>query len=225
MTVKSASRRKRRGRLILLLPALLLAGFLFGLARFAAGIPTQPEAPERPVDAIVVWTGGSGRLDQGLRLLEDGRAQRLFVSGVYHGVEVDELLEVAARRPEDLRCCIELGYAAGNTRENAQETGDWVRSNDLRSLRLVTAAYHMPRSLLELRRAVPGVEILAEPVFPEAFREEDWRWRVRSLALLVNEYVKYLIASLRQPLPLSEEEPGETADSRQEAAPKEVVRE
>lgn len=211
MTVKSASRRRRRGRLMLLLPVLLLAAFLFGLVRFAAGIPTGPEDPGRPVDAVVVWTGGSGRLDQGLKLLEEGQARRLFVSGVYRGVEVDELLQVAARRPEDLRCCIELGYAAGNTRENAQETGDWVRRNGLHSLRLVTAAYHMPRSLLELRRAVPGVEILTEPVFPEAFREEDWRWRARSLALLVNEYAKYLIASLRQPLPLSEEAPEEVA--------------
>ncbi|MGM0559926.1 MAG: YdcF family protein [Pseudomonadota bacterium] len=205
MTVTSASRRKRRGRLLLLLPALLLATFIFGLARFASNIPTQSDKPGEPVDAVVVWTGGSGRLDQGLKLLEEGQAERLFVSGVYHGVEVDELLEVAARNPDELRCCIELGYAAGNTRENAQETAAWASHNDLRSLRLVTAAYHMPRSLLEMRRAIPDVEILAEPVFPDAFRQEDWRWRARSLALLVNEYAKYLIASLRRPLPLNDD--------------------
>lgn len=205
MTAKPASRRKRRGRLLYLLPVLLLAAFLFGLARFAAGIPSQADRPGDPVDAVVVWTGGSGRLDQGLKLLEDGQVERLFVSGVYQGVDVDDLLEVAARNPEELRCCIELGYAAGNTRENAKETGEWASRNDLRSLRLVTAAYHMPRSLLELRRAVPGVEVLAEPVYPDAFREEDWRWRARSLALLVNEYVKFLIASMRKPLPLTDE--------------------
>lgn len=205
MTVKSASRRKRRGRLILLLPVLLLAVFLFGLARFASNIPTQSEKPGEFVDAVVVWTGGSGRLDQGLKVLEEEQAERLFVSGVYHGVEVDELLEVAARNPEELRCCIELGYAAGNTRENAQETAEWARHKELHSLRLVTAAYHMPRSLLELRRAIPGVKVLAEPVFPDAFREEDWRWRARSLALLMNEYAKYLIASVRRPLPLTDD--------------------
>ena len=71
------------------------------------------------------------------------------------------------------------------------------REQDLRSLRLVTAAYHMPRSLLEFRHAMPEIEIVPHPVFPENFKQRDWwRWP-GSASLIVREYSKYLVARLR----------------------------
>lgn len=181
-----------------LVPLLVLLGLLFGLFHFAAQLPRTAQAPERATDAIVVLTGGAGRIDRGFELLAEERAERLLISGVYRGVEVEELLTLAQRSPEEMRCCIELGYEAYNTIGNARETAVWVATHQIRSLRLVTAAYHMPRARLELSRYLPGVEILEEPVMAETTRMDHW-WRHRPTATLITmEYLKYLAASLRR---------------------------
>ena len=80
---------------------------------------------------------------------------------------------------------------------NAAETAAWVQDQGYLSLRLVTATYHMPRSLLEFRRTMPTVEIIAHPVFPETFKRANWWFWPGSASLVVTEYVKYLIAGLR----------------------------
>ena len=165
-----------------------------GLLWFGVGLPdTVPDAARR-TDAIVVLTGGSGRVHQGLELLAQGRAAKLFVSGVYRGVDVRELLRVSQQSPQDLICCIALGYQADNTHGNAVETAQWMRDQGLASLRLVTSAYHMPRSLLEFRRAMPEMEIVPHPVFPEGFEQGGWWPWPAGPGLLVTEYSKYLVA-------------------------------
>ncbi len=182
----------------LLLLALVLAGtWLAGLLWFVAALPAAVADRDTPTDAIVVFTGGSERLGTGLELLGRGRAHKLFVSGVYRGVEVAELLRHAQRTPRAAECCIVLGYTAGNTRGNALETAAWMRGEGYRSLRLVTSSYHMPRSLLELRRALPEAEIIPHPVFTDAVKREEW-WRWPGTAhLLATEYSKYVVAFAR----------------------------
>ena len=145
----------------------------------------------------MVLTGGSERLVTGLELLAGGQAQKLFVSGVYHTVDVSELLKLSRLAPGELECCIVLGYAADNTAGNAAETADWMRSEHFSSLRLVTANYHMRRSLLEFHDALPEVTLVPHPVVPASVRVADW-WQFRgTTALIVNEYDKYLLALAR----------------------------
>jgi uncharacterized SAM-binding protein YcdF (DUF218 family) len=142
-------------------------------------------------------TGGSGRLEAGLTLLEAGRAQKMFVSGVYHGVDVAALLELSQTTPSDLECCITLGYSADDTTGNAAETARWMAAENFSSMLLVTANYHLPRSLLEFRSVMPGIEIAAWPVYPPKVPIARW-WRWPGTAkLLAGEYSKYLAAWLR----------------------------
>lgn len=191
------TRRPRQRRLLwglLAVAGLGFAAWLAGLAWFTSILPTRVEDATRRTDAIVVLTGGSGRVAEGLDLLAAGRAQKLFISGVDTAVNLQELLRVSQRPPAELECCIALGHQANSTVGNAIETAGWMRDNGLRSLRLVTAAYHMPRSLLHFRRAMPEIEIIPHPVFSEHFRQEDWwRWP-GSASLIVTEYSKYLVA-------------------------------
>jgi uncharacterized SAM-binding protein YcdF (DUF218 family) len=174
------------------------AGFVFwfaGLVWFA----TPPHLENKPVntDAIVVLTGGSQRLQSGIELLLEGKGRKLFVSGVNQEVELRELLRIAGNPPDWVACCIALGHEADNTVGNARETAQWMGQQGFRSLRLVTAWYHMPRSLLEFDRAMPETEIIAHPVFPEHVMQEHWwSWR-GTAALLVSEYGKYLGALVR----------------------------
>ena len=182
----------RRIVVLLLLLAALWAG---GLLRFVGTLPDRPEAPGRKTDAIVVLTGGPDRIAEGVRLLGEGKAPILFVSGVGEGVTVERLLELAgdAAAPA-LACCIELGHAAQDTVGNATEVAVWAADRNARTLRIVTAAYHLPRALHLLRHTAPGVEMLAHPVVPEALKlEQWWRWP-GTREILLHAYHKYLLA-------------------------------
>jgi len=155
-----------------------------------------PENQSKPTDAIVVLTGGRLRLQSGIDLLRAGKGRKLFVSGVNQAVDLDELLRVSGNA-DWASCCTALGHEADNTLGNAHETAQWMRQQGFKSLRVVTGWYHMRRSLLELGRAMPGVEIIAHPVFPDEVSQEHW-WASRgAVLLLANEYCKYLGALLR----------------------------
>jgi len=193
----------RRGRKLLRLALLGMAAAALwgaGLFLFAGAIP-DPGADQRAdrsgkTDAIVVLTGGSGRLDEGLRLLARGLADQLFVSGVYRGMDVKRLLAISKNSPAGLESRIAIGNAV-DTIENARETARWAKGSGHKSLRLVTAAYHMPRSLLEFRHAMPGMRLISHPVFPEHVKSESW-WRWPGTAsLIISEYNKFLVAWVR----------------------------
>jgi uncharacterized SAM-binding protein YcdF (DUF218 family) len=169
---------------------LWVAGFIWFVA------PPSPENQSAPTDAIVVLTGGRLRLQSGMDLLRDGKGRKLFVSGVNQRVDLEELLRVSGNA-DWASCCTALGHGADNTLGNARETAQWMRQQGFSSLRLVTAWYHMPRSLLELDRAMPGIEIIAHPVFPDEVSQEHWWVSRGTVLLLASEYGKYLGALLR----------------------------
>ena len=43
-----------------------------------------------------------------------------------------------------------------NTNGNAIEAKQWIEQNGIKTITLVTANYHMPRSLLEFKKALPN---------------------------------------------------------------------
>ena len=190
-------RRGRKRRVLLGLGVVAVAAWIAGLFAFASTVPRAAEESAASTDAIVVLTGGTLRLERGLELLGQQRAGKLFVSGVHRGVDVQQLLRLSRQSPQALHCCITLGYSADHTAGNAHETAKWMKDEELQSLRLVTANYHMPRSLIEFTQAMPDVRILPHPVFPEHVKMDAWwRWP-GTAALIVGEYNKYLVAMLR----------------------------
>lgn len=206
MIAKRMSRRsggRRRNITVLLATALVTAAvfWIIGLFVFVSYIPDQKPPINIRTDAIVVLTGGAGRVSEGLDLLKQKLGERLFVSGVYHGVDVNALLKVARQTPRDLEWRITLGYSADNTVGNARETAEWMAKQRFKSLRLVTASYHMPRSLLEFRRAMPDVSIIIHPVHPPQFKLHHWWLWPGSARLVISEYQKYLVALARGGLP------------------------
>lgn len=190
----------RRRSLKLVLTALLGATVLWlgGLVWFVGQIPRETPQPDGATDAIVVLTGGSGRLEAGLDLMDQGWARILFVSGVYERLDVRLLLDAFQRQLPEIACCIELGYAANNTRGNAIESSAWAAAAEIRTLRLVTSNYHMPRALFEFRRIrsefEPEIGIVPYPVAPRSFEIDGW-WRdFRTFKLVAWEYSKFLLA-------------------------------
>lgn len=181
-----------------LLAVLLAAGF-FG---FAEEIASASPPPDPRADAIVVLTGGSARIDGALRLLDEGRARRLLISGVNPSVtstDLANLVDGALR--DELACCVDLDRQAIDTVGNAAETRDWAAAHGFKSLIVVTSDYHMPRSMTELAAAMPTVALIPFPVTNPDLRFADW-WHDRTtFTLLLREYGKYLVAKARRLLP------------------------
>ena len=147
----------------------------------------QPGFPPH-ADGIVALTGGAERIETALRLLSEGTAPMLLVSGVAKGVDVDDLIQRApGLKPTSDR--VTLGREAATTLGNAAEAASWAREHGMTSLVIVTAGYHMPRALLEIGRALPGVALHPAPVLSPAMRNESEPAMVRVLAL---EYNKWL---------------------------------
>ncbi len=193
------SRRKATNRplWLILIAFALSVGWGVGLFLFADSIPLSVDDETTRTDAIVVLTGGSGRLDKGLDLMARKMATKLFVSGVYHGIDVRRLLELSQRAPAELECCIEIGHDANNTAGNAAEAAAWMQKNGFNSLRIVTSSYHMPRSLLEFTYLMPDVTIIPHPVFPDRVKNKQWWIWPGTSALIISEYNKYLVVWLR----------------------------
>lgn len=178
---------------------LLIGGtWIAGLIWFAANMPHQREAAPIRTDAIVVLTGGTERLEMGLELLKNGYGDKLFVSGVHKAVNQSDLLGGPGGKWTSYGDKVFLGYAATDTMGNAYETAAWIRGEGLTSLTLVTAGYHMPRSLLELTYVIPDVKINTYPVFPASVKQDAWWLWPGTASLVAREYTKYLLAHLRQ---------------------------
>ena len=176
---------------------LILVTWFSGLIWFTANIPKTKINSRIQTDAIVVLTGGAGRLEEGFKLLDTEKlAKQLFVSGAARGVDVKALLKVAKRRPTNLNCCITIGYDADNTIGNAYETSHWMRANQFRSLRLVTSNYHMLRSLEVFHRILPNITIVSHPVLPKTFNVKYWWRNLDASKMIFSEYNKYLVTLL-----------------------------
>ncbi|NKB48313.1 MAG: YdcF family protein [Alphaproteobacteria bacterium] len=181
--------------LIVLLAGLWAAGFFLYLDKIPRALPSAEL--QQKADAIVVLTGGGGRLELGLSLFKRGDAARLFISGVDPGVDKTALLQNRQIDGTTMDCCIALGHNADNTFGNATETARWMESQGFTSLYIVTANYHMPRSLVEFREALPDADIKPRVVHPANVHLDDWwRWP-GTIQLLAAEYSKYLATRAR----------------------------
>ncbi|MFD1789656.1 YdcF family protein [Sphingomonas floccifaciens] len=145
----------------------------------------KPAGSER-TDAIVVLTGGAGRVARGLSLMEAGAAKRMLVSGADSSVRPNELAHEYRVSRRLFACCIDLGYEAVDTRSNAEETAAWLADRNFKSVRLVTTEWHMPRARMELAHALTtDVEVLGDAIPSDP-----------PFGMLVREYNKYLVRSV-----------------------------
>jgi uncharacterized SAM-binding protein YcdF (DUF218 family) len=161
-----------------LFSALILVWAL-GFAWFAIDLP-RPAGAQK-TDGIVVLTGGPGRIQRGLDILNAGHAQRMLVSGVDRRVRPADLVATFHVSP-GLLARVDLGRSAVDTRSNALETRRWIADHHYHSIRLVTTDWHMRRARFELRQVMKGIVVV-----PDAVTSEP------ELIGLLREYHKYLL--------------------------------
>jgi uncharacterized SAM-binding protein YcdF (DUF218 family) len=172
------------------------SAFIGGFFVFADQVATADPPPSPRADGIVALTGDTGRIGTAIDLLSHESANRLLISGVDTTISAETLRNAFPASASLFTCCIDIGHAARDTRGNATETRDWARARGYRSLIVVTSAYHMPRSLTEMRRALPEVEFVPVPVQPARRDLGAWMRDGSTFRLLLTEYVKYILSRL-----------------------------
>lgn len=171
---------------------LLCLSWGVGLLYFVYLIPFYPPKPTVATDGMVIFTGGKTRLKTALSLFQQKKSKYLLISGANPESPSKDIVGQSPVIPE-----ITLGYEALNTSGNAKETAAWVKENHIKTLRLITSNYHMPRSLFELRHLLPDVKIFPQPVIGSRFSKVFWWTHRPTLFLVVQEYHKFLYVFFR----------------------------
>lgn len=189
-------RRYAGGALLLVLVcALAFSGGFFAFAAHVAGL--QAPAQTREADGIVVLTGGKQRIAAAIDLLKNGKGKRLLISGVNPVTDRAALQAANGAAPTLFSCCVDIDRAALDTIGNAEESAKWLSDHGYTSAIVVTSNYHIPRSILEMRRTIGDVELVPYPVVATAGNPFDWLDDREARRVLFTEYAKYLGALLR----------------------------
>ena len=206
------------------LAALLVAVMLWGvgLFAFASRVEHSTPAPDPGrAQGVVALTGGSNRrLQAAMTLLQEGRGRRLLISGVYRKTTREQIRRDARAVVGPIYdCCVDLGFEAIDTVGNARETAQWARARGYDRLIVVTADYHMPRALLELRSALPGATLIPYPVATTELNARRWWSNQHDARRMIVEYAKYLVILGRESVArLTPKSSGSSAAASSEAA-------
>lgn len=163
--------------------------YAIGFLAFAVSLPGPLRAME--TDAVIVPTGGPGRIARGIAIIDEGLAGELFVSGVDPEVKPREFAAEFDVPQRTMQCCVTLGYLAVDTRSNAGEAAAWLADNKFTTVRLVTTDWHMARTVAEFQDALPD----NVRIYEDAVKSQP------DLATLFLEYNKLLAAAVSQGLP------------------------
>jgi uncharacterized SAM-binding protein YcdF (DUF218 family) len=186
-------------RFFLIIPVLVAFLLLYALRGFVQDMNGQdmngPEtsgayAKEKGVaDAIVVLTGGAGRIEEGLMMLRRGRSPKMILSGVHRDADLDSIFFRGLNEGE--RMSIILEKSSESTYENALEVKRLFGELGLDSMVLITSVYHMKRAHQTFRRIMPeDVRIDVYPVASPNFDTKRW-WGWTGLTIIFPEFVKY----------------------------------
>ena len=195
--LRAAVRRRRITSVTVKLAVLGVIALVLGFAGFAWLLPSQEVALDRNADGIVVLTGGTSRVTDGLELLASSRGKRLLITGVNPGTTTGDIARQTVDYGRLLNCCVDLDYSALNTLGNAVQARHWAIEHGFKSLIVVTSSYHMPRALAELAHQLPDAALIPFPVVSDRLRIEPWWSNGETARLVLSEYLKYLFAKVR----------------------------
>ena len=166
--------------------SLLLLFYALGFVLFAVTLGRPAGADSPKTDAIVVITGGPGRIEYAMQSLKGGKARRLLVAGADPAVTKKDLLDRLGGARRLVACCVDLGSESVDTRSNAEEAQRWLTKRGYKSLRLVTSDWHMRRARYEFRKVLGSDYWL----ITDAVRTEP------NFLTLFAEYNKYVLRRL-----------------------------
>lgn len=166
-----------------------LLGFLIPLVvgglYFAFNMRENSDCAMHPhCDAVVILTGDTIRIVEGLELAKRINAKYVFISGVGGKVTKHDIIRIGKNVLDyETQSKIVLGKSATSTITNAYETKIFAALNNLNSLCIVTSHYHMPRVKILFNDVLSDKKICYYRVICN-----DWSlWRI------LDEYRKFVV--------------------------------
>ena len=163
--------------------------------KFILTLPKGNITVVQPIDGLVVATGGQARIQKGLELLAEGKANKMLISGVGEGITKDLLrdsLSLLEQQAFFFDCCVELEFTASDTNGNAKATFYWMQKHNLKDILLVSANYHLPRAEIIFKRYLPENSVYFQAVNPPDLKLSHWYLNWQTSKLLIREYLKFL---------------------------------
>ena len=165
------------------LSAFLLVLYALGFVLFAFTLGRPARADAKPTDGAIVLTGGPGRIEHAVDVLQQGKAKRLLIAGADPSVTKADLARRLGGKRRLIACCVDLGSESVDTRSNAEEGARWIVAHHYRSVRLITSDWHMHRARYEFGHALGSKVVMVT----DAVRSEP------SFLTLFGEYNKYVL--------------------------------
>lgn len=149
------------------------------------------------VDAIVAVSGGDtdARTDGAIKLFKNGWADYIVFSGAAADKSGPSNAQVMAERAEAAgidRLKIIVEGNSETTEENAAETKGMFESHGIRSIIVVTSAYHERRATLEFQKRATGVTVKSHPVYNDKDWSQWWWTTPFGWYLAITEFFKSL---------------------------------
>ena len=179
--------------------------FFVGLFNYKERILSLKEYSSIKASNIVILTGGSNRIRDGLKIINNFENSvilniKLLISGTGKGFTISNVKKFLPQNEylqTFIKCCIKLESQSQNTYSNAIETFKWAKKNNIKSFVLITSNYHMPRAVLEFKALMPNFEIITHPITPKKHDINKWIYSFETFSLIFIEYFKFLIANSR----------------------------
>ncbi len=178
--------------------------FFIELNNFKENILSFTKYNKKEIPNIVILTGGTNRIKDGLKSIKDFRKSKksnykILVSGTGIGFTKNSLKNQLGSNFNSklIQCCIDLDNVSKNTITNASETFKWTQKKDIKEFILITSNYHMPRAYLEFKNIMPNLKIHTYAITPKKHDIENWLSSYQTFSLIFKEYCKYIVASLR----------------------------
>lgn len=178
---------------------LLYGGAYLGLVVLGSYL-TPSDEPEK-VDAIVVLSGDSDRTEWGIKLYQEGWADKIVFSGAAldkkspSNAAMMKKLALSFGVPES---AILIEERATNTLENAEKSRQILEQIGAEKILLVTSPYHQRRAYETFVRIYQGdnLKIVNSPSGYSNWSAENWWERPASAEIAISELLKLLWSKL-----------------------------
>ena len=173
---------------------LFISYFFVGLFNFKEKILSLEKSKNITSSNIVILTGGSNRIKEGLKIVNDINKLtktdfKILISGTGKGFTKATLKKILTSdfNLKLVECCIELESISKDTYSNASETYKWTKKNDIDNIILITSNYHMPRAILEFKNRMPNQQFFTYPITPKNHDVKNWLNSLDTVSLIFIE--------------------------------------
>jgi uncharacterized SAM-binding protein YcdF (DUF218 family) len=191
--MNNSSAKKRKGKLINRRLVLVICVLLLVTGFFTAGRFLTLSQPPKQADAIIILSGGQGRVEKAAELYKAGYAPYIILSNAKESTSSSgDMLQTALALgiPQDV---IYTENAADSTYQNAEFTLSIMKEHHFKSAIVVSSEFHMRRVKLLFDRVYKKSDIELTYVGSDSgYNAKRWWSDRKSRETTFNEYVKMI---------------------------------